>query len=501
MALGELEFVIKVRQDLDRQIAALKGQVAPAAADMGRAFDKTGKSVSGLTQFVREQRQEQRLQNFLFREGTQVMGAASVALTVFGVASADASEKTKQINSSLNQGFIAFQGVSFLLARVNPALGLTVAALAGLGATVLSLKKDADTAKDAIESITKLSEAISKLDPSNVGALTDYYRELVRIQGEAKAAEAVKDVIALNAATTALNATLGRGAGDIGVWLGQLLGVIPATEQTIAAANRLRQIILDPVLVTATTDEKLQSNAVARAKSISELIKLNDETNKSVQGLVPMQTKINQTIFDRIQLFKLLGREEFLRLTDQERELKNAERLAQLQAGVRPVPETRSQSLDTSNLFNDTSQGQLITQLGQLGITAENVNNQIVNSTQGAAAVITGAMFGATQSTEQFFLTMAKNIIATLVEDLLKRGILALLSSLIPGAAFIGPLLADGSTGGNRTATSRVPTEEFSGGQSVNLTINVNGDTRNMSVRDKRAALDVVEEIIMLDNR
>ena len=108
----------------------------------------------------------------------------------------------------------------------------------------------------------------------------------------------------------------------------------------------------------------------------------------------------------------------------------------------------------------------LVNKYKALEVTFEDVNNFLVSSTQDAASAITDAFFGATQSIQQFFESMIKNVVRMLVEQLLVKGILSLLGSFIPG---VGPAtgLIGGLVGGKNAALARPQAEQVEPSKTV----------------------------------
>jgi uncharacterized membrane protein len=137
-----------------------------------------------------------------------------------------------------------------------------------------------------------------------------------------------------------------------------------------------------------------------------------------------------------------------------------------------------------------------------LGTTAQNVNGLIISSTQGAAAAMTDAFFGATKSIEEFFSNMVKNIVQMIVEQLLVKGILALLGSFIPGLGAVGAVAGAGAGAGagavaSVTSASRnIPTENL-GSRTISIT--VNGSTSESTVAERRATMRRIEKAVFTE--
>jgi hypothetical protein len=447
VAQNEVEFLFKARDEVSRVLASINSQITGTAATAtatGNAMAVAGRKTSEFTSFINEQRREQRMQNFLFREGSQAIGAASIALTAFGLVSADAGESTKRLNAGLNQGFIAFQGVNFLLARANPTLALTTSALAGLGAVMLSLKKDVDGAKESLTFITKLSDAISKLEPGKLEEITAYFRKLADIQNQSKSDEAVSNVVALEQATAALNATLGPAAGTVGVFIGQLLGLIPATEKSIAAASQLKMIILDPALITADPYIKL-------SRDVSSL-------TVELEGAVKMQQKLKLEFKDTV----------------------TQQRVKE----TRPNFQAPGENSSLQFTFIEETQNRIIENFKQMGQLGVQVGDVITNTMTNAAEIMAGVFTGAITRIDEAF----KALIQSMIAELIKIGLLKLFAGIVSGG---GSVVGDvvGSSFG-KTVAKPVPAEV--GGSTVN--IYVTPEARSVSVADRRRAMAVIEK-------
>lgn len=127
-----------------------------AISDVGTAGvdaqQKMAKATSNLTNFIREQRAENRQQNFLLNEGRQTIGALSLAITSFGAAGTDSMKK---ITDSVGQGVLAFQGFEFALSAlgVGGPMGIAIAGVAALTTVLVPLIMKSDEAKASAEAL------------------------------------------------------------------------------------------------------------------------------------------------------------------------------------------------------------------------------------------------------------------------------------------------------------------------------------------------------------
>jgi len=116
-----------------------------------------GDETNRLSDFIRKQRAESREQNFLFRESTQAIGAASATLALFGNTLGQSDGKMKKFTDSLNQGFVTFQGLSFLLSGAGP-WGVAAAGIGGVASALFSMNKNLD------ETTPKIKEQKTEID-------------------------------------------------------------------------------------------------------------------------------------------------------------------------------------------------------------------------------------------------------------------------------------------------------------------------------------------------
>ena len=144
-------------------------ETATAVNAASQAFTGQQREVSKLTQFIREQRTEQREHTFLFSQGREVVGAASIALGVFSNATGSTDEAMKKLSNSLNQGFITFQGLSFAIGNSLGPWGAAASIAAGLAATLFSMGNES---ADTKQKIRDLDDQINKLKHT-LGETTD----------------------------------------------------------------------------------------------------------------------------------------------------------------------------------------------------------------------------------------------------------------------------------------------------------------------------------------
>jgi hypothetical protein len=145
--MGELNKDLKKAEIGGQSFKAISSELGILQDKLGIASTMSGQfgnKTQTLTGFIKDQRQEQRMQNFLFSQGKDVVGAMAVGLSIFSNASGGADSSTKKLTDSLNVGYVTFQGLDFLLAGVAGPWGLAAAAAAGVGAAIFSMSKESE---------------------------------------------------------------------------------------------------------------------------------------------------------------------------------------------------------------------------------------------------------------------------------------------------------------------------------------------------------------------
>ena len=147
-------------------------EVAQSLEKINQTTDRAGKSTGGLSKFIREQRTEQRQQNFLFREGANVVGTLTFATIALTSATGEASKGAKQLNQSLVTGYSAFQAANFAMSGLGIATGgwgFAVQAAIGVGAAFfLMLKNGAQSAEEVKKQLDAMADS-AKLFTEGIG--------------------------------------------------------------------------------------------------------------------------------------------------------------------------------------------------------------------------------------------------------------------------------------------------------------------------------------------
>lgn len=158
-AIKALEAELKaLRAELAAHVDT-SGKVAGARKGETEAVVKQGKEISAINRIRMEERQEGRLQNFVMNQAREVYGAAALALTTFGLASANSSAGQKKMSESVNQGFLAFQGLDFAMRGVPYG-----ALIAGAMGAIVAIKGMVTVTDEEIKKMQELSLAVVELE-------------------------------------------------------------------------------------------------------------------------------------------------------------------------------------------------------------------------------------------------------------------------------------------------------------------------------------------------
>jgi hypothetical protein len=162
MTNREVELTLKLRDQATAVWNQFTGKVAGGAKEIGAHADQMGR----LTDFVREQRQEQRMQNFLFREAKNVIGTVTFAAIGLSEGLGIAGKGMHAVNSALVTGYSTFQAANFAMSALGIATGgwgLAIQLVLGLGAGFLMFLKGAgQSAEEVAKQITNSKEAAQK---------------------------------------------------------------------------------------------------------------------------------------------------------------------------------------------------------------------------------------------------------------------------------------------------------------------------------------------------
>jgi hypothetical protein len=161
---------------------------------------KHNKELSFANKLYKEERKENRLRNFMFRETRDVVMLVAFSMMALSNNSEDASDSTKALNKSLMDGFAAFMALDFAIKILSAGLGFATGGLAtaitvlvGLGVGLHSFftqsSKDAEElAKKAIDARKQLAElakeALLSKEKLGAGTLAGEEAKLRRLKEE-----------------------------------------------------------------------------------------------------------------------------------------------------------------------------------------------------------------------------------------------------------------------------------------------------------------------------
>jgi chorismate mutase len=158
----EIQYIIKARDEATAVFKKMGMEGSQSAADISRAFDiattagaKHEKQVSSLSSWIRADKKEKREHNYLYKEGTEVIGAASLALALYGNTAGQANEKSKKLTDSLNAGMVGFTGISSALFMLPGPVGIALGVIGGLAIMFKKLGDNTEEAKGKVEQFSK----------------------------------------------------------------------------------------------------------------------------------------------------------------------------------------------------------------------------------------------------------------------------------------------------------------------------------------------------------
>lgn len=150
------------------------------------AFDQHGKSIQGVTGWIKQQRTEQRQQNFLFREAQQALNASALALTLFSTAGGKSNENLKKLSEGLNAGIVGFQGLGAITSFLPGPIGLAVQAIGGIAVGLAVATRETDNFEDRQkrlnETLEKTIELRIKLNQLPESATADLQKQLDEVE-------------------------------------------------------------------------------------------------------------------------------------------------------------------------------------------------------------------------------------------------------------------------------------------------------------------------------
>jgi hypothetical protein len=150
---GQLEVAIGADiSPLEKGLAAARSEIGNFGASIAATgklagggyaagIDKAGAATDDFTKFIKTQRQENRLQNFVFRESMGAVSSLAFGMIALTSATGSNSKATQQLNRVFTSTFASFQGVSFGLQALNlvsPQVATGIGAIVAVGVGLLS---------------------------------------------------------------------------------------------------------------------------------------------------------------------------------------------------------------------------------------------------------------------------------------------------------------------------------------------------------------------------
>jgi hypothetical protein len=255
MADNRIEFELAMKDEATKVLNNFRANVDSGMKDAAAATDKYGKSTQTLTQWIKEQRTEQRQHNFLFQQSREVIGAASIGLAVFGSTVGQSSAAMKNLTGGLNAGFVAFQGVNNVVGLLGGSIkalagpwGILISVVAGAAAALMSMGSET---KKVIEQNTELIRETNKLKFA--------LEEITRVQFRSTIVAEMQQV-----------ATKMREINTVSVdWLATLMGLatfqgivykgVGTPEDIDKLANKMRNLMLELRKFDAETQKESES--------------------------------------------------------------------------------------------------------------------------------------------------------------------------------------------------------------------------------------------------
>jgi len=316
-----MEYILRMRQQGFETIDAIKGRIggltkelekvkigsarfdelttemrtAQGAVDQARQkFDTYATTTERATGFMREQRKEQRLQNFYFRESQQALGAVSLGLAAFNGAAGESSKGMANLSNAVNQGFLAFQGLDFMMSGFKGPAGIAIAAIGGVSAMLFSMHQQA--AQAALR-VGELDEQIMRLQVELGKASKQEMLSFLQTQ-LLKAKTRLEELKVITYDWTVL-----LRAG-MGTWLktSGTLEEIRAAEIKILELEKATQGVNKDI--TGDKEKQYQANAKSIEK-LNEAVELWDKMELSaarmaqVGGMTPKLAGLDTKAFDK----------------------------------------------------------------------------------------------------------------------------------------------------------------------------------------------------------
>lgn len=277
----EIQFAVSLKNEASATIKEFQKDVESSLGAAGRKTEEYGQKVKTLTEWIKEERAEQRMHNFIFNQSREIVGGASSILALYGNTVGQTSESQRMLTNSMNAGFVAFQGVNNVVGLLSGTfkslsgpMGLAISLASGIAVAFSQISNDADKAGSNIQ---VFDERIKQAQIS-IGT----YTKAMQINDfEDKIAEAEAKLYSLGKSVIDFDATV-RARAESG-------GKIQYVYKTIGTPAEIRE-----------------QQAIIE-ESTASIKKLNDELQKGAQQPTTI-TKLNKEIDDSKSKFAELFR-------------------------------------------------------------------------------------------------------------------------------------------------------------------------------------------------
>lgn len=424
MSSNETKFTIgiddKTKADwniLVKSFESGSNQVVGEIDKVGGAMKRTGQESNKLKEYLRSERQENRMHSFFYRELSGVVGSAAMALTMFSSASGESSKKTRELSQALNAGFAGFSAVNFLLSgfrTLNPMIGLAASAVGGLGMTLLQLDKD-------VKELTVFDKIAELYMKAGFYGLSD--ETLIK---QKQYLTTQKEIAEAGINTSNVITIYGKRIG----WLTDLLS--KDNKEQKASAEMYKKLInaIDVAL------EQSANKDVDNQKKQIDILKERYEILSRFKGLVMPAGRME---FYETQ--KTVGgdwKSQFEKQLPSEKGVH-----------VQSVDKL-SDSLKENMTWFDEFAVSAEDAFKRVELSGKNAGEMVAQSIGGFSDAMAASMFGATDAIEKYFENMLMRIASMLIESAIFK-----LLGMVAG----GPLgIVTGVIGGSAPVTKAAPT-------------------------------------------
>lgn len=356
-----------------------------ASADIEQGFRRASTSTNAFTQFVRQQRIEQRNQNFVMRETIQSINGISAAMLTLNNSMGSTSDSTKELTTAITHGFLAFQGLEFALSALGAGpWGVAVAAATGL---VVAFSSMAATSREAAKQIAAMNSRLVELQFAtgrmNVRRFVDEQRNQWQ------------------SAKQDLDFYMASGEKDL---------------------KRLAEL----QIAEAEAYKKYQDAQKAFSDFRKNRSKEDQDDLKQTRTLIDGNANALANSISMLRAYTRLVAPELFK----------DKKVFKFDGIADPNNTNRANALkDLKQAFERSDfKTNIIKDFENIGFAGANAAHAIAGSMQTTAAMMTDAFFGASIRIEDIFKNMFQNIVQMAMESLLKSGIMSLLGLLLAPA-------------------------------------------------------------------